>query len=82
MTFEMLAQQLRHLDDVADGDAQAFFAEQFEIGQRRQRAHAAARGFEREHAGPVLAELIEIRHLLLAAAQERKIVAFFEQDQA
>ncbi len=82
MTLEMLAQQLGHLDDVADGDSQSFFAEQFKIGQGRKRAHTAARGLESKHAGTMLAELIEIRHLILASAQQSKIVAFFEQHQA
>ena len=82
VSFQMLPQQLRHFHEMPYQGADALYAQQLVIGERRHGPRPGSGGFQRVHARLVFPEMIEVGHEFAVAFQQPEVFVVLDQNEA
>ena len=82
VAFQMLAEELGHLDQVSQQGTEPGLAQQPQTGQRGQHAAATAAGLQREQPGMMLARLEQVGHVGAAPDELLQVGLVTNQEEA
>ena len=82
MPFEVLAQELGHLHEMPEHGLEPRLAEEAVVGEGGEGTGPGPRGLQGVHPGPVVAEVIEVGHLLRGPRHQLQIVPVRHQHEA